>query len=103
MIDPGRAGQTMPTVLDVLRTHFFVPDEIVVRLEQVLARVSALVPDPVIQGPDRPELDRTTAARCAATSADASSRAEPRTAAGDRRQLRAYERRLPLVGCGEAP
>ena len=24
------------------------------------------------------------------------------TAAGDRRQLRAHERRLPLVGCGEA-
>src|SRR5262249_40227471 len=45
---------------------------------------------------------RTTAARCAATPANASSRAEPRTSAGDRRQLRAYERRLPLVGCGEA-
>jgi len=39
---------------------------------------------------------------CAATPADASSGAEPRTAAGDRRQLRAYERRFPLVGCGEA-
>ena len=35
------------------------------------------------------------------TPANASSRAEPRTPAGDRRQLRAHERRLSLVGCGE--
>jgi len=41
-------------------------------------------------------------AKCADTSADAGSGAEPRTTAGNRRQLRADERRLSLVGCGEA-
>jgi hypothetical protein len=50
----------MPTVLDVLGTHFFVPDEIVAKLEQALARVTAVVPNPVIQGPDRPKHDQNT-------------------------------------------
>lgn len=46
----------MATVLDVLRTHLFVPDETVAMLEQALAALKARLQIPLAPAPARPKL-----------------------------------------------
>jgi hypothetical protein len=53
--DLGRAGQTMPTILDVLRTHLLVPDETVAVLEQGLAALKVRLQIPVAPAPAGPK------------------------------------------------
>jgi hypothetical protein len=50
----------MATVLDVLTTHFFLPEETATMLQQASARIAAMVPKPVIEGPKSPVFARPT-------------------------------------------